>query len=52
MKNVTCLNAEHSIEDILEHSHYIKRRVAQKEIGIVSAYYDTKSGEVAFNDPR
>lgn len=52
MKNVTCLNAEHTIEDILEQSEHIKNRVSQKEIGIVSAYYDTTSGEVSFNKPR
>jgi carbonic anhydrase len=52
MKNVACLNAEHSIGDILEQSEYIKLRVAQKEIGIVSAYYDTTSGQVTFNKLR
>ena len=52
MKKITCLNAEHSIEDILEQSDYIKMRVAKKEIGIVSAYYDTTSGEVNFNTLR
>lgn len=52
MKKVTCLNAEHSIEDILEQSEYLKQRVTKKEIGIVSAYYDTGSGDVNFNNLR
>ena len=52
MKNITCLNAEHSIEDILEQSAYVRQRVTEKEIGIVSAYYDTTSGEVSFSPMR
>ncbi len=49
MRKITCLNAEHSVRDILSESDYIKNRVEQKEIGIVAAYYDTTSGEVSFN---
>ncbi|RAW02400.1 carbonic anhydrase [Pseudochryseolinea flava] len=49
MEKVTCLNAENSIRDILSESAYLKQRVGQKEIGIVSAYYDTTSGKVSFN---
>ena len=48
MEKVTCLNAEKSIRDILNESAYLKQRVAKKEIGIVSAYYDTTSGQVSF----
>jgi carbonic anhydrase len=50
MKTVTCLNAENSMEDILEQSDYIRQRVVKKEVGILSAYYDTTSGEVTFNN--
>ena len=52
MKTITCLNAEHSKEDIIRQSPYIKQRLALGEIGIVSAYYDTTSGEVNFNNLR
>lgn len=48
MEQVTCLNAENSIRDIFNESAYLKQRVAQKEIGVVSAYYDTTSGHVSF----
>lgn len=49
MKKITCLNAENSISEILEESSYLSRKVANKEIGILSAYYDTSSGKVHFD---
>jgi carbonic anhydrase len=49
IKEITCLNAENSIAEILEGSPYLRSGVKKGEVGIVAAYYDTSSGSVEFS---
>lgn len=48
-ETVCKLNIENSVNAILKNSSYIKDLVQSGAVGIVSAYYDTASGEVIFN---
>jgi len=48
-ETVCKLNIENSVNAILKNSSYIKDMVQTGVVGIVSAYYDTASGEVIFN---
>jgi len=48
LKTVTQKNAQNSVMEILEHSPYLRARIAKKEIGIVSAYHDISNGKVYF----
>lgn len=48
-ETVCKLNIENSVNAILKNSSYIKDLVQSGTVGIVSAYYDTASGEVIFN---
>lgn len=50
MRDLTWLNAKNTIEDILANSSYLADKMIKKEIGIVSAHYDTQSGTVLFGD--
>ncbi len=43
------LNAQNSINEILSESTYLKEQVAKGNLGIVAAYYDTKTGNVGFD---
>lgn len=43
------INVQNSIAEILRGSPSIRGHVEQGKIGIVSAYYDTVSGQVVFN---
>jgi carbonic anhydrase len=47
-ETVCKLNIENSVNAILKNSGYIKGLVQTGAVGIVSAYYDTASGEVIF----
>jgi carbonic anhydrase len=46
---ITKQNVHNSITDILENSPYLKQKIEQNEIGIVSAYHDLQTGKVHFN---
>ena len=50
MESITQLNTQNSISELLEQSPYLRERIQNKEVGIVSAYYDTKTGVVQFED--
>lgn len=43
------LNAQNSVNEILSASNYIKEQVANGKLGIVSAYYDTNTGNISFD---
>lgn len=47
---MTHLNIENSIAAILNNSDYIREQKSKGDIGLVSAYYDTASGEVFFTE--
>ncbi|MBI2272073.1 MAG: bifunctional SulP family inorganic anion transporter/carbonic anhydrase [Bacteroidetes bacterium] len=49
IKEITWMNVENSISEILEQSSYLKNRFLNNEIGIVSSYYDTSSGKVYYS---
>lgn len=49
-EKVTHLNIENSIATILDNSDYIREQKSKGDIGLVSAYYDTASGEVFFTE--
>jgi len=44
------LNIQNSIYETLKTSQYITEQIAQGNLGIVSAYYDTATGNVDFGD--
>lgn len=47
----TCIiNMQNSVNEILEKSSSIYEQVSSGKIGIASAYYDTATGKVRFND--
>lgn len=48
-ETVCKLNIENSVTAILKNSSYIKELVQSGTVGIVSAYYETSSGEVFFD---
>ncbi len=48
MERITQLNTQNSISELLSQSPYLRRRILNNEAGIVSAYYDTTSGIVHF----
>jgi hypothetical protein len=50
MEKITRMNAQNTIEEIFELSPGLKKRVDDKETGIVAAYYDTTSGVVHFEE--
>jgi carbonic anhydrase len=47
---ITRKNIQNSIEDILESSAYLKKKIELNEIGIVSAYHDLNTGQVYFSE--
>lgn len=49
MEELTWLNAENSISEIVQNSPYLNESILKKQIGIVAAYYDTSSGKVYFD---
>lgn len=49
MRQITIQNVYNSIEDILEHSPYLKQKIEQNDIDIVSAYHDLQTGKVHFS---
>lgn len=51
-EKVAHLNIENSVADILENSPYIVEQNYKENVGIVSAYYNTATGEVIFNELR
>ncbi len=44
------LNAKNSVNEILKSSTYLQEQVNAGNLGIVSAYYDTNSGNVKFDE--
>lgn len=48
MERITQRNTQNSIAELLEQSPYLRKLIQNEEIGIVSAYYDTKTGVVQF----
>lgn len=47
----TCrLNIQNSVYEILKTSQYITGQISEGKLGIVSAYYDTRTGNVNFGD--
>jgi carbonic anhydrase len=47
----TChLNMQNSIHEILEKSTYLSTQITEGKLGIVSAYYDTATGIIRFDD--
>ncbi len=48
IEQVIKANAQNSVKEIIEHSPYLRDRIAKKEIGIVSAYHDISTGHVYF----
>lgn len=50
MESITQLNTQNSISELLEQSPYLKECIQNNEVGIVSAYYDTKTGVVQFEE--
>jgi carbonic anhydrase len=50
VESVTKQNVLNSIEDVLNSSPSLRAKVANNEIGIVSAYHDIATGKVCFGD--
>jgi carbonic anhydrase len=50
MERVTKENARNSVNEILSESPYLKKRIEENEIGIVSAYHEIATGKVHFDD--
>jgi carbonic anhydrase len=50
MEKITQHNTQNSISELLEISPYLRECIQKQEVGIVSAYYDTKTGLVQFED--
>ncbi len=50
MERITQRNTQNSITELLEQSPYLKECIQNNEVGIVSAYYDTKTGVVQFEE--
>ncbi len=48
MERITQQNTQNSISELLEQSPYLRELIQNEEVGIVSAYYDTKTGLVQF----
>ena len=44
------LNIQNSVNEILKTSQYISQQIMEGNLGIVSAYYDTATGGVTFED--
>jgi len=49
MEKVSKHNAIHSAEEILQQSDYLRQQVADKKLGIISAYHDISTGRVHFD---
>ena len=47
-KQVTMHNIKNSVTEIMENSEYLSEMIRQGHVGIVSAYYDTETGQVQF----
>lgn len=45
---ITWLNIKNSMTEIIEQSNFLKSKIANKEVGIVGAYYHTDTGKVDF----
>lgn len=50
LEKVAIENARNSVREILAASSYIRNKVSEGKVGIVSAYHDLQSGIVRFND--
>lgn len=50
MERITRYNSQNTLNEIVATSSGLKARLAEKQIGIVAAYYDTTSGKVHFED--
>ncbi|MBP6455301.1 MAG: bifunctional SulP family inorganic anion transporter/carbonic anhydrase [Chitinophagaceae bacterium] len=50
LEQVVKVNAKNSVEEILNASPFLKSKIENNEIGIVSAYHDLKDGIVYFNE--
>lgn len=50
LEQVVKVNAINSVEEILNASPFLKSKIENNEIGIVSAYHDLKDGIVYFNE--
>ncbi|MDZ4726245.1 MAG: SulP family inorganic anion transporter [Leptospira sp.] len=48
--HVVRANVQNSIQEILDNSSYIANRIAKNQIQMVSAFYDTSSGVVTFEE--
>lgn len=49
IEQITQLNVDNSIAEILEQSEYLKKKAASGDIKIIAAIYDTQTGAVFFN---
>jgi carbonic anhydrase len=52
MEVIARRNTENSIIDIMNESPFLKEKIENNEVGIVSAYHDLSSGQVHFGDIR
>lgn len=50
IEKITRLNVQNSIDDIINASAYLKKRLEKGEIGLVAAYHDVHTGKVYFED--
>jgi MFS superfamily sulfate permease-like transporter len=50
VENACLLNMQNSVNEILEKSSYVYEQISSGKLGIVSAYYDTATGRVRFNN--
>ena len=50
MERITQRNTQNSISELLEQSPYLRKCIQKQEVGIVSAYYDTTTGVVHFEE--
>lgn len=49
-EKITLINTEHSVMEIYTRSPFLRAQIIDGKLGIVSAYYDTASGRVDFNE--
>ena len=50
IENISRLNMKNSVKEILSSSKYLYEQISLSKLGIISAYYETKTGEVYFDD--
>ena len=50
IEKITRLNVQNSIDDIINASTYLRKRLEKGEIGLVAAYHDVHTGKVYFED--